>query len=478
MPIPASVTPLVEPERADLPGAGHAPLPAPEPPRAQLHVVQAAPARRFYLRVRTRFLISVTLALSWAIVSTMISLPWIRDLSAIIGSVPAVFVVAGIAIIPGYLNVQLVTSILLDRPAPLDLRRRRWPKVAILVAAYNEAGSISETITYALASDYPGKFEVVVVDDGSTDGTPETVELWARKDPRVRLVRAEHGGKALALNAALVTVNASLVATIDADTLLMPSSLRRIVARLLQSPPDTVAVAGSVLARNSRRNFLTRMQEWDYFLAISSVKRQQALLQGTLVAQGAFSVYRTAALRDVGGWPDRIGEDIVLTWAMIGGGGRTGFEPSAIAFTEVPERFRHFVRQRERWARGMIEGLRDHGPELLGKGKLYGHSIAVNYLFPYLDGIYTICFLPGVILACTGNFLIVGPMTVAVLPINILIASIMLHRQRQVFREAGFRIRRNYAGFLAYLLLYAPVMSPVSFVGYVKELAGVARRWK
>jgi biofilm PGA synthesis N-glycosyltransferase PgaC len=74
--------------------------------------------------------------------------------------------------------------------------------------------------------------------------------------------------------------------------------------------------------------------------------------------------------------------------------------------------------------------------------------------------------------------MIVGPMTIAVLPINILIASIMLHRQRQVFREAGFRIRRNYVGFLAYLLLYAPVMSPVSFAGYVKEFAGAARRWK
>jgi biofilm PGA synthesis N-glycosyltransferase PgaC len=208
------------------------------------------------------------------------------------------------------------------------------------------------------------------------------------------------------------------------------------------------------------------------------VKRQQALLQGTLVAQGAFSIYRTDALRQVGGWPDRIGEDIVLTWALIGRGGRTTFEPSAIAFTEVPERLRHFIRQRQRWARGMIEGLRDYGPQLLGKRKLYGHSIAVNYAFPYLDGIYTICFLPGILLACTGNFLIVGPMTVAVLPINILIASIMLQRQRRVFQEAGFRIRRNLVGFLAYLLLYAPVMSPVSFTGYVKELAGTDRRWK
>lgn len=280
------------------------------------------------------------------------------------------------------------------------------------------------------------------------------------------------------MNTALKTVRSNIVATIDADTLLMPQSLTRAVARLLQSPSDTVAVAGSVLVRNSRGNALAKMQEWDYFLAIASVKRQQALLQGTLVAQGAFSIYRTKALREAGGWPDRIGEDIVLTWAMIENGGRTTFEPSAIAFTEVPERFTHFVRQRQRWARGMIEGLRDYGPRLVGKRKLLSHSILVNYLFPYLDGIYTLVFVPGILLALTGNFIIVGPMTLAVLPINILIASVMLSRQRRVFAEAGLRIRRNYFGFLGYLLLYAPIMSPVSFVGYMKELFRVKRRWK
>ena len=73
------------------------------------------------------------------------------------------------------------------------------------------------------------------------------------------------------------------------------------------------AVAGSVLVRNSRDSLGTRMQEWDYFLGIASVKRMQGLYQGTLVAQGAFSLYRTEAVLAAGGWPDAIGEDIVLT---------------------------------------------------------------------------------------------------------------------------------------------------------------------
>jgi biofilm PGA synthesis N-glycosyltransferase PgaC len=458
--------------------AGPRPAPAQRRPPLQLAPPPAPlPQRRFYLQVRTRFLISVAASIAWAGFCIWLAIPWIYELAQLVTLPIALAIVLGIAIIPGYLNVQLATSILLDRPRPLE-PHKRLPGITLIVAAYNEEQVIAETLAYVLRSDYAGPIEVVVADDGSTDATRSLVREAAAQDPRVRLVEAAHGGKAKALNTALTTVTTPLVATIDADTLLMPQSLRRIVARMLQSPADTVAVAGSVLTRNSRSNFLTRMQEWDYFLAIASVKRQQALLQGTLVAQGAFSIYRTDALREVGGWPDRIGEDIVLTWSMMRLGGRTSFEPSAVAFTEVPERMRHFVLQRQRWARGMIEGLRDHGPALVGQRRMHSHSILVNYLFPFLDGMYSLAFLPGVVLACMGKFLIVGPMTLAVLPINMLIASVMLTRQRTVFRELGLRIRQNRFGFLSYLLLYSPMMSPVSFLGYVKELAGTKRRWK
>ena len=130
----------------------------------------------------------------------------------------------------------------------------------------------------------------------------------------------------------------SYVITVDADTLLHPEALRRLVSRLETAPDDTVAVAGSVLVRNSRQNFLTRMQEWDYFLGIAAVKRVQGLYQSTLVAQGAFSLYRTEHVRAIGGWPDAIGEDIVVTWRLMAGGQRVYFEPTAVAFTDVPTR--------------------------------------------------------------------------------------------------------------------------------------------
>jgi biofilm PGA synthesis N-glycosyltransferase PgaC len=458
---------LVDPDR-DVSAAAAAALPGWDAP--------AVHSSRRYLTVAGRFWISIGSALAWASFSIWLSTGWIASLARPLDLPLAVAIVAGIAIIPGYLNLQLLVSLLLDRPKPLrfDLE---FPKVALIVAAYNEEEMILRTLSYAQVQDYEGELEIVVADDGSDDTTAAIVDDAAARDPRIRLVRCPHGGKARALNAALGEADAPLVATIDADTLLMPWAVRHATARLLMSPPDTVAVAGCVLVQNSRANLLTRVQEWDYFLGISSVKRQQALWQGTLVAQGAFSVYRRDALVSVGGWPDKIGEDIVVTWAMMRDGGRITFEPTASGFTAAPADLGTFVRQRQRWARGMIEGLRDHGRALLSRPRLHTHAIGANLIFPFLDGVYTLAFLPGIALAFLGHYEIAGPMTLIVLPINLAVSTVMLVRQKQAFDEVGLRIRRNLRGFSAYMLLYTVIVSPIAFSGYLKELTRRRRVW-
>jgi cellulose synthase/poly-beta-1,6-N-acetylglucosamine synthase-like glycosyltransferase len=100
------------------------------------------------------------------------------------------------------------------------------------------------------------------------------------------------------------------------------------------------------------------MQPWDYRLGINGVKRMQAAYNTALVAQRAFSAYWTDDIRAVGGWPDAIGDDIVLTWSLMLSRGIVQYEPTALGFTQVPDYVRQFVRQRSRWARGMFEGLR------------------------------------------------------------------------------------------------------------------------
>jgi biofilm PGA synthesis N-glycosyltransferase PgaC len=451
--------------------------PAPQIERRR-HGPPAGVERRdgLYVPLKLRVAFTFAAGLAWLCFSVWLSRSWFRTLGQDITPPLAIIVIAGIALIPGYLNIQLLTSILVDRPRPLRFDGV-FPEVALLIAAYNEQDSIAETLDYALRADYPGAFTVVVTDDGSTDLTREIVAHYAARDSRVRLLQVKHGGKANALNAALETVRAPLVATIDADTLLMPYSLKRLVARLTASPPDTVAVAGAVLVRNSRVNLLTRAQEWDYFLGIASVKRGQALLQGTLVAQGAFSVYDTTALRLVGGWPDRIGEDIVLTWRMLLQGGRSVFEPTAVAFTEAPSGWRAFARQRRRWARGMIEGLRDHGVGLLKRMDLYSHAVAGNFLFPLLDATFTLAFIPGIVLACFGDFAIVGPMTLIVLPLNALLGGAMYFHQRRVFAAVNLNVRQNRRGLLFYFFFYQYMMSPIALSGYVLETFRARRAW-
>jgi poly-beta-1,6-N-acetyl-D-glucosamine synthase len=433
---------------------------------------------RLYVSVTVKFVVAQLLAAGWLGVSVWLSLPWVRELAGAITIAPAVLVVCLVAYLPGWLVAFLAVSLLLDRQPPL---RRTHPTVpvTVLIAARNEAERIQETISCIARQDYPGPIEVLVVDNGSTDGTQAVAEAYgAATGQPVRCISEPRPGKSHALNTGLAAVGTELVITLDADTLPHPRAVRQLVARLLSAPPDVQAVAGSVLVRNSRDNLWTRMQEWDYFLGIASVKRMQGLYQGTLVAQGAFSLYRTEAVAEAGGWPDAIGEDIVLTWQLMRQGARVYYEPSAVAFTAAPARLVHLARQRARWARGMIEGIRSVKPWNQPRG-LLRFLTAIDLLIPALDVAYALVWLPGLALAATGRYWIVGPYTLAVLPLTLVVNAILYRFQRRrVFNLLGLRIRRNAVGFVGFVLAYQMLMSPVAVVGYGQELLGLRRRWK
>jgi poly-beta-1,6-N-acetyl-D-glucosamine synthase len=431
--------------------------------------------RRFYLSVSGKFLISFTAAAAWFAFSMWVSNLWIDDLAAHVGLYPALAIILFIALIPGFLNIFLLVSLILDKPPALNLDIAYIP-ITILIAAYNEQETLPDTFKSIAESDYPEAVEIILIDDGSGD---ETVSVAERFGPiGLKIIRAEHGGKANALTRGLAEASHDIVLTIDADTYLHPQALRRLIARFMQEPPDTAAVAGCVLARNSRETFMTRMQEWDYFVAINSVKRQQAMYQGTLVAEGAFSAFNKRRLIKSDGWPNVIGEDIVLTWEFLAKGYTVGFEPTAIGFTNVPPKLKGFYRQRKRWARGMIEGLKLHGGvanwERLRLAQLF---VAIDFLFPVIDVFFTFAFIPGVILAATGHFFIVGPMTLLVLPITFLIIVIMFAKERRIFEILDLKVRKGWVGVITYAIFYQFIMSPVCVVGYFQEIFGLAKRW-
>jgi poly-beta-1,6-N-acetyl-D-glucosamine synthase len=433
---------------------------------------------RLYIPVKIKFLISHLAAFLWMCFSIYLALPWLKDLSHIVSFPLALLIIGGISYIPGYMNAFLIISLVLDRQ-PFFKNEFPHDEITILIAAHNEEDKIFQTLKYIDKQDYQGKIKVFVINNCSTDQTvQEALKASEELAIEMEVLHEEKPGKFHALNHALEVVTTPYVITIDADTLLHPSSIRYLVSRMKSSPEEVCAVAGSVLAKNSRENLWTRIQEWDYFLGIASIKRLQGLYQGTLVAQGAYSLYKTECVKEVGGWPDAIGEDIVLTWRLLEKKWKVYFEPLAVSFTEVPSSFKHFVTQRARWARGMIEGLNEIKP--WNQPQVYvKYLTGNNFVMPYLDITYTLCWVPGLILAFFGYYWIVGPMTVLVLPLTLISYSILYFYQRNVvFKSLNFKIRKNLLGFILFLLGYQMIMSPVSVYGYLQEVLKLKRNWK
>jgi poly-beta-1,6-N-acetyl-D-glucosamine synthase len=429
-----------------------------------------------YVTIKVKFVICLTMAFTWMAVSIWLSLPWYEDLSREIGWPLAFFLISFIAIVPGFMNAFVICSLLLDK-RPEILREQHYPPITILIAAYNEAADIATTLKSIFLEDYPNTVHVIVINDGSKDETVNIVRSFMSEHQNLSLIDLnQNGGKANALNDGLEQCSTDIVITIDADSYLWKDALRNLVGRYLSDPANTKAVAGEILIRNSRENWITKAQEWDYFLGIASVKRIQSLFQGTLVAQGAFSLYDRKTLVELGGWPNKVGEDIVLTWKILMAGYRVGHAENACAFTNCPNTFMKFVNQRRRWSRGLIESFKENW-SILFKKRQSTMYIWWNTLFPLIDVAYTVGFIPGLVLACFGIYWIVGPMTIALIPMAFILNIVMYNRGKAMFVHEHLSIRKNYLGFIFYVLAYGIVLQPACVWGYLSEIFNLRKHW-
>ncbi len=437
---------------------------------------------RHYWPVKQKLAAGVAFALAWVIFCSWLAIPWIGELSEITGLTGAIIIVAGIALIPGFANAFVLAGLVLDRRPRFDMSME-LPPVTVLIAAYNEQDHIGDTLRAVYRQEYNAPIQVIVIDDGSTDSTTALAREAAADPARpanitVRVIpQLRNMGKSEALNRGLRAASHELIITLDADTFPYHHAFRNLVINHVSSPKNTRATAGTVLARNSRKNSLTRLQEWDYFQGIAVVKRIQSLYQGTMVAQGAFSVYDRSALEEIGGWPQTVGEDIVLTWALNSHDYRVGYAENAFVFTNVPETLGSYFRQRRRWARGLMEAFRHH-PRVLLRPRLNLPFVYLNVLYPYLDLMYLLVFIPGLIAAVFFQFYaVVGVMTLFLIPLAAVSTSVMYTKQRRVFRDNGLHVRRNIPGLIGYLAAYQLVLAPASLAGYLSELFNVRRTW-
>ena len=423
------------------------------------------------------FLISFMIALLCFICSICINISWINDVACYLGYFLAIYLVTFIAIIPGFNYVFNFISLLFNKKDK-KAKRKKEEDVTVLIPVYNAKKSIKETIESIQKQKYCGKIYINIIDDGSTDGTLEMLKSM-ELNSNITLIEAEHKGKAEALNKGLEKVKTEYTITIDSDTVLHPLAIRNSMNKLTNSNNKTAATAGCLFAKNAKKSFITKLQEWDYTLGIFGVKLVQGNYNSTLVAQGAFSVYKTEILKEIGGWKNCVGEDIVLTWQLLSKGYETNFAKNAIAFTEVSEKFKDLGRQRKRWARGMIEAFKK--VKVLTSRKMSLKSkllMCLNIFFPFID-LALLIFVPlGLIFLLLGNPLLIGWISLLVIPFGLLLCLLIEIRRKNMLKEIDCKLeRRSVLAFIVYILLYAVILAPFCLTGYIIELLNCKKKW-
>ncbi|MFJ3235244.1 bifunctional polysaccharide deacetylase/glycosyltransferase family 2 protein [Streptomyces sp. NPDC086787] len=285
------------------------------------------------------------------------------------------------------------------RPGSPLLRAVTGP-VTVLVPAHNEEAGIIATVHSLLASTY-ADLEIVVIDDGSTDGTAAAVA--GIDDPRVTLVRQPNTGKPGALNTGLAHASHDIVVMVDADTVLEPDAIHHLVQPLAHAAIG--AVSGNTKVGN-RRHLLGKWQHLEYVLGFNLDRRMFEVLECMPTVPGAIGAFRRDALLGVGGVSDEtLAEDTDLTMALWRAGWRVVYEESAVAWTEVPHTMRQLWRQRYRWCYGTLQSMWKHRRAVteLGTAGRFGRrglsylalfQVALPLFAPAVDvfALYGVCF--------------------------------------------------------------------------------------
>jgi cellulose synthase/poly-beta-1,6-N-acetylglucosamine synthase-like glycosyltransferase len=248
----------------------------------------------------------------------------------------------------------------------MDIRKKRKkichqilhiPGVSIIVPGYNEEKVILKTIESLLISDYP-EYEIIVSDDGSTDGTIKLVKDKYKDNPKISIITKNNGGKSSALNHGIENAKYSHVVCIDADSQFYPSTIKKMMGEFKN--PEVGAVAGTVLVGNIN-NFLTRNQHIEYIVSQFFFKIVQHELAAISVIPGCIGIFKKEALIKAGMYEsDTLAEDTDMTIKIQRAGYKVVLQEEAISVTEAPETADQFFKQRMRWKFGTLQIIMKH----------------------------------------------------------------------------------------------------------------------
>jgi cellulose synthase/poly-beta-1,6-N-acetylglucosamine synthase-like glycosyltransferase/peptidoglycan/xylan/chitin deacetylase (PgdA/CDA1 family) len=274
------------------------------------------------------------------------------------------------------------------------------PRVAVLIPAYNEETVIVRTIRSVLNSDYKN-LHVIVIDDGSTDRTAEVArEAYAAQIAagRVQVLVKPNAGKAAALNFALNRLSEDVYVGIDADTVIAPDAISRLIPHFVD--PRIGAMAGNAKVGN-RVNLWTRWQALEYITSQNFERRALDLFHVVTVVPGAIGAWRTAPVKAAGGYPlNTVAEDADLTMHLLEMGYRVDYEDRSLAFTEAPIDAKGLMRQRFRWSFGTLQAVWKHRAAFV-RNKAMGlfalpNILIFQMLLPLVSPFIDLWFLVGV----------------------------------------------------------------------------------
>ncbi len=302
-----------------------------------------------------------------------------------------------LAILDRILDRMLIGRMRTPRAASSAYR----PRVAVLIPAYNEEKVIVRTVRSVLNSDYKD-LRVIVVDDGSSDRTAEVVATAYAQEiaaGRLLVLTKVNEGKAAALNYALERIHEEVYIGIDADTVIAADAISRLVRHF--EDPRIGAMAGNAKVGN-RVNLWTRWQALEYITSQNFERRALNLFNVVTVVPGAIGAWRTAAVKDAGGYPlNTVAEDADLTMSLLERGYRVNYDDRALAYTEAPIGARGLMRQRFRWSFGTLQSVWKHRAAF-ARNKAMGlfalpNILIFQMLLPLVSPFIDVMFVAGVI---------------------------------------------------------------------------------
>lgn len=420
----------------------------------------ALPSTKRYVTVQGKFGLALSAAALWLVVALAAAWRVIPVAGPIVPWPVAAILFLVVVAVPGALAAFSLAAVLLDQPPTPSVAHPTLP-ATVAITARNQPRSVVTTLESLRAQDYDGPLTVLLVDNGSSDATidearraaiPLGIEMRVVVERRVGIVHAR--------NAAAACADTPLLVVVDAGTVVHPSAVRLLVARLLRSPSDTAAVSAHAITRNARNGDLPELAAYDYSVNAHAQQRIHGLFQAPLVAEAGCSLYRTEAVRAVGGWSRDDADGVMLTWRFLERGWRVFHEPLAVAFTTESVTVGSWAARRVRAASSVVEGAREKGLRSL-RFPFNRFVAMIDAGAPITDGVFAGGACIALALAVIGAPALLLAYLLLVLPLSVAFTVAMRQATRRVLDDVGLVVRGGPRAWLAAGLSLHPVQAPL-----------------